>query len=259
MGIPDLAVRRLRTARPPLLGEVGRVVPIHNWPLLVVVSTAVIMALLSVVVFKMALSFGLATPAAVVAALVPVLLPGFGYEVLGAMTNLQWPLAYTLAWVLIVPPERSNRVAAVLVGFFAVAGGSVCAFICPLIFLHGRRWYRHPALPGMLVGAIYQLVVQIAPNVSLVVNRHPRLLPSTVRTMATFTGRALLDSGGGALRSTVWSYVGIVGAIVIGAIVATSRRRRAGLALLASATASVVVLSIANGFTTSRYGNSQPR
>ncbi len=61
------------------------------------------MGLIGALVFSTALSLGIATPAAVIAALVPVLLPGFGDEVLGSWANLQWPLRPALAWVLIVP------------------------------------------------------------------------------------------------------------------------------------------------------------
>ena len=238
---------------PRMFAELGHVVRIDDWPLLVVVTCAVVMGLIGALVFSTALSLGIATPAAVIAALVPVLLPGFGDEVLGSWANLQWPLAYALAWVLIVPPERSDRAIAFLVGLLAVIDGLACAFICPLVFLHGRRWYRHPALPGMIVGALYQLVALVAPNMSLAMKRHS-LSASTLKGMATGTGQALFDSGGGLLRSSVWKYVGMLCVVIIVVIVARSKQRRTGLALLVSAAVTLLAFSVANGSAASRYG-----
>src|SRR4029078_12039567 len=96
-----------------------------------------------------------------------------------------------------------------------------------------------PPVAGLALGPLSHLIVLLSPNVSLTWSRHPRILPSTVKRMATRTGQAFLDSGGGLLRSSVWSYVGVVFVLVIVVIVAKSPERRTGLALVASAAVSV--------------------
>jgi hypothetical protein len=237
-----------------LLAPLGYLVPTSNWPLLVVITCAVVMGVFSAVVFDAALAVGLATPAAIIAAVLPVLLPGFGNEVLMSWINLQWPMAYTLAWVLLVPPPIARRWVSIIIGFFAVAGGLACAFVCPLVFVHGRRWRRHPAVPAMLVGAIYQIVVHFTPNISLSNRRHTQLALGMAKDMATDTGRALLDAGGGALTAQGWEYLGVLAVILLVVVVVWSHQP-AALAVLASAITSLIALSIGNGFVVSRYAS----
>ena len=111
--------------------------------------------------------------ACIASALVPALLPGYGFETLGAWANLQWVMVYGLAFVLLVPPERSGRVVASLYAFGAVGGGAASVFVLPLVFLHGRSWYRHPAVPGVVLGAVYQVVARAGPQ------RVPRRRPGS--------------------------------------------------------------------------------
>jgi hypothetical protein len=179
-----------------LLAELGHFVPIKNWPILVVATTAVVVGLTSVVVFRAAIALELGILAAVVGALVTALLPGFGSEVLGTWANLQWVLAYGLAWVLLVPPSRSGRFVPSLFALLALGGGVASVFVCPLLLLHGRRWYRHPAVPGLVGGLLYQVVVRLSPSVS--VDRHR---PASSTSALTFLklllkrpGQALVDS-----------------------------------------------------------------
>lgn len=239
---------------PRLLAELAWVFPSSRWPMMVALSAAAVTSLVSGCVFGATSRLGLWTPAALAASLMPALLPGLGIEVIGNWANLQCVITYGLAWILLVEPDRASRSTSPAVGFLAAAGGAMSAFVAPLIFFHGRRWYRHPALPGLAIGIVYQLVVQFSPaDATNPSDRAPVLTMNLTKNVAKVAAQTLLDSGGGIVRGSAAKWIGVLALAVIMMVIAFGPSRRRSLAVAASGLATVTVLSILNGSAASRY------
>ena len=230
------------------LAELGHVVPVEHWSTLTLTTAAVATGLASAVVFRNARTIGLVMLPAVLAALVPALLPGYGISMIGSWNHLQWVLAYALAWLLLSPIGGRGRVLPAAFAAVTVACGVPGVLVCPLVLVHGRRWYRHPAVPGMVLGALYQVVVRFTATAS----RSPGV-PRPL-AFARETGRAVIESGGGPLTGRVF-YVGVVLVLLAAVAAVLSPNRRPAVALLAGAAFAAVTLSVFNdGVFEPRYG-----
>jgi hypothetical protein len=183
------------------------------------------------------------------------MLPGLGIESLNNWANLQFLFAYGLAWLLLVPPERSNRIVAPLFAFAALGSGVIGLCVCPILLLHRRSALRHPALLGLAGAILYQAVAVLSTTVSL--NgppRHPTLSLDLTRDIAEATAAALVHNSGFAPEAEFWRLaVGALLAVAVLVIVASSSRRHVGLVVFGCGVLVAIAPSVSSGFTATRY------
>lgn len=203
---------------PRLLATATVQFPVGWWPAVTVLTSLAVAGLLAAYVFDVSTRVGLRGWRPAMAAVVPVLLPGAGHELLGNWANLQWLLLYAAAWAALASDDRRRDL---IVLVFAAATSPVVALLAPLAIASPRR---RSALLAMAAGSSFHVVARLVGDTyPHPTGRHPGALGSSLLdNVAGGLVRAFVDST--AASASGWRAVfGIALVISVGVIVLLDR------------------------------------
>jgi hypothetical protein len=196
---------------PRLLADsIEALVPLAGFAVAVSVSTAAVTGLVAGGVFWFSRSVTPWLPARLTFALLTVLTPLGGVEVLGNLANLHWYLLWLTPWLLLHRPR--TRTGAVTAGVIALAltlTEPQAAVFAPLALVGIRDRRRWPLIGGLAIGLAAQLTATLSA---------PRpARPGTLPGIDDVAGNYLLDvpltllTGSGGTISRVAQLTGWVG------------------------------------------------
>ena len=235
-----------------LISELATHVPLADAPVVMSGLAAVVAGLVSWFVFRASRYHVESVAVRILLALIVLVLPAAGREVLATVTNLHWFLLYGAIWALLTPARRTvDTVAAALVVLAATTADPMTLLLAPLalarLFVLRRRGRDHVVTLAFAAGgALHAFVLVTAPstpttqpddwlNVVRVVGGRV-VTAATVGESTTFT---LLDRLG-------WAFVAGMTLLVIVGLVAAFRggsqhARALALVLLLAGAASLLL------------------
>lgn len=231
---------------PRLLATVTVQSPIGWWPAITVITSLVIAGVLGSYVFDASSRIGLRGWRPAVAALVPVILPGSGHELLGNWANLQWLLLYAAVWAVIAAERRRDLAVVVL----ASATSPVVLLLTALVAVSRRpRAVVLAIIGGSLFHAVARLVGETYPHPT---GRHPGALGSSLAE-SVLRGfiRALVDST--AASATGWRAVAGVVLLLLAVAIVLVDRTVVPTALLVTSLLVATVTAYLSGDVATRY------
>jgi hypothetical protein len=158
---------------PRLVAAIAVLAPVRDAPLVVAISGALSLGLLSCLVFHLAQGHVVSPGLRAVLAASMVLLPAASGELLDNAVNVPWWLFFTCFWALLWrPPTRAGNVGAGLLCTLAAASEPLTALFLPLAMLRAVALRRpsdrvnalaqQGAAIGLVVGLLFQLGATLA-------------------------------------------------------------------------------------------------
>lgn len=253
---------------PRLLAWPISVLPIDSWPLATNLTAAAIAAGAAALAVLILRATGAGVIASGFVALLPVLLPISGLEMINAVGSMYMLLAFVGALAVCFPPRNGFPTVAYAIGalLIALTIPSSVVLILPLVIQLARK--RIPARGGLitLVGLVAGLAVQAVVAVTAVDPRRVAVSTDSLREWANGVPNALLTllPGQSALNDDgtlgVSVSVGIVGLIVVAlvlvggvALVALRDKTANGLGLLILVGLAMGAIPALSGYANNRY------
>lgn len=246
---------------PRLIAEVAAALPLHLAAEVFAVTSATVVAVLALVVFRATAGHIRSVGLRVLVAASLVLLPTAQEEVYNNIANLHWFLIFAAAWVVLWdPPSRWEQSIGCLVVLFSGLSDPLTVLLGPIVVLRvvtQRDWRRQLIPAAFAAGMSLQLLgvmltdarrEGLAPTLDLI--RTPGLYVFHVVGRGVFGARLLPDAG----RSPAHLLAATALLVIVGALIVRVRRGRPALVI------AFLWLSVAYfGTVVSLTGNSPPR